>query len=159
MRNRAASRPLPLAALGLAVALGACQPIVDNQGQRAVKEDVEQIQVGRSNKNDVARLLGSPSSVAPLDANTWYYMSVRREHYAFFEPRVREHQVLMIRFNQAGVVAEIKGADAKDRRNVAVTDRTTPTRGGEPGFLRTLYDTILRGPVSGREQKTRPGPE
>lgn len=159
MRNRALARPLSVSVLAVAAALGACQPIVDNQGQRALKEDVEQIQVGRSTKNDVARLLGSPSSVAPLDANTWYYMSVRREHYAFFEPRVREHQVVMIRFNRGGVVAEIKGADIGDRRNVSLTDRTTPTRGGEPGFLRTLYDTMLRGPVTGREQRTRPTPE
>ena len=159
MRNRALARPISLAALAVAATLGACQPIVDNQGQRALKEDVEQIQVGRSTKNDVARLLGSPSSTAPLDANTWYYMSVRREHYAFFEPRVREHQVVMIRFNQGGVVAEIKGADIGDRRSVSLTDRTTPTRGGEPGFLRTLHDTMLRGPVTGREQRTRPAPE
>jgi len=73
---RIASR-LPRAAglaalLAASLAAAACNPITDNLGNRALKENVDQIQVGRTTKNEVVRLFGSPSNVAAFDANTWY---------------------------------------------------------------------------------------
>ena len=149
-----------LAAILALAALGACNPIVDNLGNRTLKESVEQVQVGRSNKLDVVRLLGSPSNIATCDENTWYYISARQIQLAFLKPRTTDQHVLLIRFDGAGVVREMKELGMEDAQTTTYVDRTTPTRGGEPGMLRSLYDTIMRGPVTGsRRRSNRGGPE
>ncbi len=137
------------------VAVSACNPIVDNLGNRALKEDVEQIKVGQTTRNEVQRLLGSPSSVAPLDDSTWYYMSARQVQWAFMRPTTTEQQVLVIKFDNAGIVREMKQMDNKDAQDVALVSRTTPTRGGEPGLMRSLYDTIVRGPISRKPEDVK----
>jgi outer membrane protein assembly factor BamE (lipoprotein component of BamABCDE complex) len=139
-------------------ALGACNPIVDNLGNRALKENVEQIQVGRTTKAEVVRLLGSPSNVAAFDQNTWYYISARQVQLAFLRPRTTEQNVLMIRFDATGVVREMKELGLEDAQASTYVGRTTPTRGGEPGLLRSLYDTIMRGPITRRDKDRRGGP-
>lgn len=144
--------------LALAVAAAACNPITDNLGNRTLKENVEQIQVGSTSKNEVVRLLGSPSNVAAFDPNTWYYISARQVQYAFLKPRTTDQNVLAIRFDDAGIVREMKRLDLKDAQPTTYVGRTTPTRGGEPGFLRSIYDTIMRGPVGRQRQASPRGP-
>jgi outer membrane protein assembly factor BamE (lipoprotein component of BamABCDE complex) len=149
------------ALFALALAGAACTPIADNLGNRALKESVEQIRVGHSTKSDVTRLLGSPSNVAAFDENTWYYISARQVQYAFLKPRTTEQNVLVVRFDEAGTVREVKELGLQDAQATTYVDRTTPTRGGEPGFLRSLYDTLMRGPLGSTRTTTRgrPGPE
>lgn len=158
IRCRAKGPSLVLAITLAAGALGACNPIVDNLGNRALKENVEQIQVGRTTKPEVVRLLGSPSNVAAFDENTWYYISARQVQLAFLKPRTTEQNVLMIRFDGAGVVREMKELGLQDAQATTYVDRTTPTRGGEPGLLRSLYDTIMRGPLNRSTRDKRQGP-
>jgi len=162
MIRRASRGPLAGFAAILALALlGACNPIVDNLGNRTLKENVEQIQIGRSNKIDVFRLLGSPSNIAAFDENTWYYISARQVQLAFLRPRTTDQHVLLIRFDSGGIVREMKELGMEDAQATTYVDRVTPTRGGEPGMLRSLYDTIMRGPVTGTQRRTGrgPGPE
>jgi len=160
---RIASR-LPRAAglaalLAASLAAAACNPITDNLGNRALKENVDQIQVGRTTKNEVVRLFGSPSNVAAFDANTWYYISARQVQYAFLKPKTMEQQVLQIRFDESGVVREVKQLGLEDAKETTYVGRTTPTRGGEPGFLRSIYDTIMRGPVNRGKEDSPKGPD
>jgi outer membrane protein assembly factor BamE (lipoprotein component of BamABCDE complex) len=142
-------------ALALVIAAAACNPITDNLGNRTLKENVEQIQVGRTSKAEVARLLGTPSNVAAFDPDTWYYISARQVQYAFLKPRTVDQNVLMIRFDGGGIVREMKELGLKDAQPTTYVARTTPTRGGEPGFLRSIYDTVMRGPVGRQRQGTR----
>jgi outer membrane protein assembly factor BamE (lipoprotein component of BamABCDE complex) len=146
------------AVIALALAAGACNPITDNLGNRTLKENVEQIQVGRTGRNEVVRLLGSPSNVAAFDPNTWYYISARQVQYAFLKPKITDQHVLVIRFDGTGVVSEVKQLGLEDAQATTYVDRTTPTRGGEPGFLRSIYDTVMRGPVGRQKQSSPRGP-
>ncbi len=145
------------AVAALAIAAAACNPITDNLGNRTLKENVDQIQVGRTSKAEVVRLLGTPSNVAAFDPDTWYYISARAVQYAFLKARVVDQNVLVIRFDGAGIVRETKQLGLEDAQAATYVDRTTPTRGGEPGFLRSIYDTMMRGPI-GRQRQGSRGP-
>lgn len=126
---------------------GACSPRVDNHGNVPDKDKVAQIKPGQHTQQQVARLLGSPSTIAAFDNRTWYYISKREETLAFFKPTVRDQQVLVIRFDQSGVVRDVKKYGLKDAKDVSLVARQTPTRSREPGLLRSLYATLLRGPL------------
>jgi outer membrane protein assembly factor BamE (lipoprotein component of BamABCDE complex) len=143
------------ALMSLAFAAAACNPLTENLGNRVLKENQEQVQVGRTSKGEVVRLLGSPSNVAAFDPNTWYYVSARQVQYAFLKPRTVEQNVLVIRFDEAGIVREVKQLGMEDAQATTYVGRTTPTRGGEPGLLRSLYDTVMRGPVTRPKSQTR----
>lgn len=145
------------AAAGLALVVGACQPMVDLRGNRAEPDDLRTIQVGLTTKQEVARKLGSPSNVSPFDQNAWYYISKREEHYAFFKPEVKQQQVVEIRFDEEGVVREIKKYGLGDAREVELVSRKTKSRGGEPGMLRSLWDTFTRSRIGKKKGKSTLG--
>lgn len=142
------------AAAAIALAAGACTPMVDLRGNKVEPDDLRTIQVGLTSKQEVARKLGSPSNVSPFDKKAWYYISKREEHFAFFRPDVTEQQVVEIRFDDEGTVTEIKQYSLRDARNVELVSRTTKSRGGEPSFLRSMWDTFTRSRV-GKKKKSK----
>ena len=151
MRRRHPSRRSLLAtALASALALGACTGNIDNRGNLPDKKRIATIKPGATSRGQVLRQLGSPSTVAALDKNTWYYISKKEERWAFLNPTIRQQLVLEIKFNQAGIVQSMKTYGLKDAKRVRLVARETPTSRGEPGLVRSLYETFTRGPVRPR---------
>ena len=133
-------------------ALGACTPIVDQRGHVVEKGTYEKLQAGTSTKDDVLTLLGSPSTVAAFDAETWYYISQRAETVAFKEPQVRQQNVVAIAFESSGTVKTINNYTLKDGKAVDMVDRKTPTAGKELGYIEQLFGNLGKfGKPGGKE--------
>lgn len=132
----------------VALALTACAPTLDTRGNIAEADRLKQIRPGVSTRDDVAALLGTPSSTGTFDPNTWYYIGQRTEKTAFFRPDVVERKVVTVRFDASGTVREVEQHGAEDGHEVAVVDRETPTAGRELGFFEQILGNV--GRFSGR---------
>ena len=128
----------------VALALGACEPKVALRGNLPLDSQLEQVEVGRSNKSEVQRLIGSPSTVGTFDDDTWYYMSQRQEQWGFMEPEVTDHKVLVMYFDQNGVLDFMQKYTEDDLREIAYSDRVTPTSGRELSILEQLFGNFNR---------------
>ena len=137
-------RPARLAAVALLVTLAACTPRIDVRGNLPDPDSLADLQVGKVNKEQVRRLLGSPSSIAPLQGESWYYVSERTETLAFLAPEIIERTVLIVRFDDKGTLKEIKKLGLEAGRDIQLVDRETPTAGKEVTFLQQLFGNLGR---------------
>ena len=134
-----------VAGLGfLAIALTACAPRVDPRGNLVDAELLEELSPGDQSKDEVAELLGSPSSIANFGEETWYYISKRTETVAFFEPDVKERQVIIIKFGKDGRVSKIEKLGMQEARAVSPVERETPSSGNEIGVFQQLFGNLGR---------------
>ena len=139
------------AILGLAVS--ACSPTVATRGNLTDPDRLAEIKAGESRREDVAGVLGTPTSAGTFDPNVWYYIGQKTEKVAFFRPEVVERRVVIVHFDDAGVVQEIKQLDANDGQDIEMVDRTTPTAGRELGFLEQMLGNV--GRFSAKDGKNR----
>ena len=91
----------------LALSLSACESRKNTRGNLLDPERVIEIRPGEQSREEVAEILGSPSSVTPFGGDTWYYISQRIETFAFFVPRVIERQIVVVSFDKKGMVAKV----------------------------------------------------
>jgi len=134
-----------LGAVVLAVSLGACAPKTALRGNLPRTYQLEQLDVGTQRKQDVARILGSPSVAGTFDDSVWYYISRRTETWAFFGEDVIEQQVLALYFDERGVLQHMETYTQDDARDIASSDRVTPTAGRELGFFEQIFGNLGRG--------------
>src|SRR3546814_15484806 len=73
-----------------------CSPRIDTRGNLPDPDIVSELQPGLHDRDQVAQILGSPSTVGTFDDSTWYYISKRPETVAFFETETVDQQVLEI---------------------------------------------------------------
>ncbi|HTC18236.1 MAG TPA: outer membrane protein assembly factor BamE [Stellaceae bacterium] len=120
-----------VAPLCVAWALAACSVPVDQRGNLPDEANLSQIKPGETDKATVTRLLGTPSTVAAFDANTWYYVSQKTKTVAFFRTDVLDQQVVAITFNQDGVVKTVDTHGLQDAQAVTPNPNATPSKGRE----------------------------
>jgi len=132
---------LPLVAVG---ALSACSHSVDTRGYVLREKTLAELKPGVSTRESVEQVMGSPSSVAPLDDKTWYYIGQTEETVAFFKPNVVERHVLVVKFDDAGTLQSAKMLDQQDTQEVKMVMRETPTAGNELTFMQQMLGNIGR---------------
>lgn len=136
-------RPLLLATVAM-IALAACEPRVDQRGHVATPGAMEKLQPGQQTRNDVLTLLGSPSTTATFDDETWYYISQRVETTAFLAPDTTDQTVTALKFDNAGVLKDMTTYTLKDGRAIEMVDRKTPTAGKELTIIEQIFGNVGR---------------
>lgn len=144
-----------IGALALPLAVGGCETIVDQRGFAPTPGSMEKLEIDTQSREDVVRLIGSPSAVATFNPNVWYYISQKQEYYAFFKPTMLEQNVIQLNFNESGRLTEIKKYDLSDSRDIQMVSRITPTAGKEITVLEQIMGNV--GRFSGPRQQTNPG--
>ena len=135
---------MSLAAATFSFSLTACSPAIDQRGNMPDPELISQITPGVATRNDIEILLGSPSSTATFGNDTWYYIAARVETLAFYEPTVREQQVVAVDFDETGTVTAVRRYGLDDAREIEPVERTTPTSGKKLTILQQLVGNFGR---------------
>ena len=146
------SRLACLTALLLALSLGGCSVFEPKQQIRGNKIDADQMKeltVGTSTRVDVAALLGSPTMRATFDDNTWLYISEITRPRIGGTQSVEAQTVVVLTFDNKGVLSGIKTKTEDDSVAVSVVDRKTPSPGSEASFLQQLFGNIGRFSAAG----------
>ncbi|MEQ9609710.1 MAG: outer membrane protein assembly factor BamE, partial [Kiloniellaceae bacterium] len=93
-------------------------------------------------RQDIVDLLGSPSTVSTFQDRKWYYIGQKTEEIAFMKPSVIDRQVLVVTFDEGGLVegTQIYGMD--DAVDIEPVDRETPTEGRDLTLLQQLFGNI-----------------
>ncbi len=128
-----------------AAATSGCSPTIDTHGNMPLEEVVETVERGKQNRDQIVAMLGSPSTTATFgEQETWYYIGKRTETLAFFEPKLLERRILVIKFDDRGVVETITSYDASAGKPVEFVERVTPTKGKQLGVLQQIIGNVGR---------------
>jgi outer membrane protein assembly factor BamE (lipoprotein component of BamABCDE complex) len=140
--KRSAFRIMTLALVVSAAA--SCSNRLSVHGSILDQQKLSEVKAGQMTRQEVQEILGSPSSKAVFDQESWYYISSKTSSFAFFEPKVLERKVVIVRFDDKGVVKKVENLDLKDGRNVQIVERTTPTKGKEFTLIEQVVGNVGR---------------
>jgi outer membrane protein assembly factor BamE (lipoprotein component of BamABCDE complex) len=100
---------------------------------------LEQIPIGAS-QDQVLIVMGTPSTVATLNGEVFYYISQRAERpVAFMNQRVVDQRVIAIYFDKNRQVQRLANYGLQDGKIFDFISRTTPTSGQEMSYLTPLF--------------------
>jgi len=133
-----------LVSAALAIGLGACAQDINVRGNMPLEEDLARIAPGVHSRNDVARLLGSPSTVSTFEDSKWYYIGQKTTEFAFFAPKVLERKVVVVSFDDTGTVSETETIGLAASQEIDPVGRVTPTEGRKLNFFQEIFGNIGR---------------
>jgi outer membrane protein assembly factor BamE (lipoprotein component of BamABCDE complex) len=141
-------RKIPLsasvAALLAAASLAGCVAVLDQRGNLPEPEKLALIRPGATTRDEVTKILGTPSSTGIFDDKNWYYISRRTKQVAFLDPDVLDQQVYIVNFDDKGVVRGVDHKDLNDGREIEPAPGATPAPGRELTFLEQVLGNIGR---------------
>ena len=131
--------------------MAVCLPIVDcsyllqppqTRGNKVEEEQLKQLIPGTSTKADVTTLIGSPTQKATFDDNTWLYITEVPRPRLGQTLGVLDQNVLVVTFDDRGVLSALKPVSKNDSVAVDVAARTTPSPGTDASFMQQLLGNI-----------------
>jgi outer membrane protein assembly factor BamE (lipoprotein component of BamABCDE complex) len=130
-----------LAAAVLSMGLAGCGGFtqVYQRGYVIPEGALEQIPLG-SSQDQVLVVLGTPSTVATVSGEVFYYISQRAEQQLAFMPqRVTNQRVLGVYFDRERRVERVANYGLKDGKVFDFVSRTTPAGGQELNYLNYIF--------------------
>src|SRR3978361_504868 len=140
-------RRLAMALVAVAVTLpilSGCGRLSENfqKGYVLPEGALEQIPMGAS-QDQVLIVLGTPSTVATVNGEVFYYISQRSERkVAFMNQRVVDQRVIAIYFDKNRQVQRLPNYGLQDGKIFDFISRTTPTSGQELSYLTPLFKLL-----------------
>lgn len=132
------------AAMLLCVVMGGCSEQFQ-KGYILPPGALEQIPIGAS-QDQVLIVMGTPSTVATLSGEVFYYISQRAERpIAFMTDRIVDQRVIAIYFDKNRQVRRLANYGLKDGKIFDFISRTTPTSGQEINYVAPLFKALNIG--------------
>lgn len=137
-----------LTALTLALAtagLGACSSLDQTYTRGYVLQEgaLEQIPVGAT-RDQVTFVLGSPSTIATIEGDVFYYITQQVLRRPFSGDNVTDQRVLAVYFDKNQRVQRIGNYGMQDGKIFDFVARKTATGGKDTTFLNQIFQNLFK---------------
>ena len=137
--------PIRLAlALACGLALAGCGRFTETlqRGYVAQEGTLEQIPIGAP-QEQVLIVLGTPSTVATVSGEVFYYISQTSQRTMAFMPyEVKDQRVVAVYFDKDRRVQRLANYGLKDGKIFDFVSQTTPTGGQELSYIRNMFKNM-----------------
>jgi len=122
---------------------GGCITQTYERGYMVPQGALEQVPIGAS-QEQVLVVLGTPSTVATVSGEVFYYISQRTQRTAFLPQQVVDQRVIAIYFDRDRRVQRLAHYGTRDGKVFDFISRTTPSSGQELSYLTYLLKIVGR---------------
>ena len=137
------------------------KPVVKHHGVPFLEKKQESLVVNKSNKNDIQKILGSPSTKSKFDNDLWIYIERKQTQSQLKnlgKMKVFKNDVLVLEIDKYGILKKKEFYNQKDMKNINLVEATTKS-----GFQRNsfIYDFMssmrqkINDPLGTRAKKRK----
>ena len=121
--------------------------VVENHGQIYGKNlDLNELQIGKTTKNEIVELLGSPSTTSNFDnEQSWIYISSEFKKYVFLDGSNTDQKILILSFNQ-NTLKNKEILTKNDINNIQSEETITDSRGKKVSWIRNFFTNLNPDP-------------
>ena len=116
--------------------------VVKHHGVHFLNKKQEKLTVNKSNKNDILKLLGSPSTKSSFDNDLWIYIERKTDNSSltrFGSEKIIVNNILLLEINKMGLLEKKEFLDLKDMQDLKFAEQTTENQYKKNTFL---YDFL-----------------
>ena len=137
------------------------KPVVKHHGVPFLEKKQSELIVNKSNKNDIRKILGIPSTKSKFDNDIWIYIERKQTQSKLKNlgrMKIYKNDVLVLEIDNSGILKKKEFYNKEDMENIKIVETTT-----EAGFKRNsfIYDFMssmrqkINDPLGQRAKKRK----
>tara|TARA_B100000795_G_C22539363_1_gene338224 strand:- start:153 stop:611 length:459 start_codon:yes stop_codon:yes gene_type:complete len=119
--------------------------IEKHHGVHFLNKKHEKLTVNKSNKNDILKILGAPSSVSTFDNDLWIYIERKTDQSTFTEfgeEIIIINNVLLLEINSMGLLEKKEFHDLNSMRDIKFVEKTTGSQYEKRSFVYNFLSSL-----------------
>jgi len=127
--------------------ISACtlKKVEKHHGVNFLNKKQEKLTVNQSNKNDILKLLGSPSTKSTFDNDLWIYIERKTGNSSFAKfgsERIIVNNILILEINNMGLLEKKEFLDLTNMQKLKFTEQTTANQYEKNTFVYDFLSTL-----------------
>ena len=130
-----------------------------NHGFISLENKLEEIVINKSNKNDIIKIIGYPSSISKFNSNKWFYIERKQTNQSLFKlgtKKISKNNILVIEFNNKGLIEKKKMIDLSDMNELKYVKKITTKKFEQENTIYNIFSSLrekVNAPARNRSKK------
>tara|TARA_B100000700_G_C14427383_1_gene570992 strand:+ start:60 stop:506 length:447 start_codon:yes stop_codon:yes gene_type:complete len=119
--------------------------VSNNHGYKSLDLKFKKIQVNKTNKNDLIKIIGPPSSKSDFDPNKWFYIERRKTNQSLLKMGIKKieiNNILIVQFNTKGILIDKKIIDKNKMNDLKFVKSVTEKDFTQNNFLFNIFSSL-----------------
>jgi outer membrane protein assembly factor BamE (lipoprotein component of BamABCDE complex) len=128
--------------------------VSDTHGFRFLETKTNKILINKTNKNDVKKLIGPPSSVSSFN-DIWLYIERKKTNQSIYKlgkKKISKNNILILEFNSMGLVSSKKLLKLENMNDIKIAEKVTNKKFKNDNRIYDILST-LRNKLNTTRQK------
>ena len=113
-------------------------------GTRFIEKKFDDIVLNKTNKNDLRKLIGPPSSTSKFD-DTWFYIERKKTNQSLYKlgkKKISYNNIILLEFNSMGIVKTKKLLNLNDMNDIKIAEKVTNKKFNQENKLYDILSTL-----------------
>ena len=135
--------------------------VVNHHGVPSLEKKQNNLQINKTNKNDIIKILGKPSTTSKFDNDIWIYIESKQtqsELKNFGKMKIYKNDVLVLEIDKYGLLKKKDFYNQNDMNNIVVAKDTTGKKFKKNSFLYDFFSSMrqkINDPLGQRAKKRK----
>ena len=133
----------------------------NNHGLTSLQAKYDKIIINKTNKNDILKIIGPPSSISNFDKSRWFYIETKKTNQSLFKlgiQKIEKNNILIVKFDNKGILNQKKILDLNDMNDVKYVKKITSKQYEKNNTLYKIFSSIrekANAPVKNRAKNRK----
>ena len=119
--------------------------VSNNHGFASLQDKFEKISINKTNKNDIIKIIGPPSTISNFNNNKWFYIERMKSNQSLFKlgiKKIRKNDILIVKFNNKGILEYKKILKLDDMNDIEFAKNITEKDYKQNNILFKILSTL-----------------
>ena len=130
--------------------------ISNYHGNKLLEAKYNEIQVNVTNKNDLLKQIGPPSSISDFNKNKWFYFERLKTNQSLFKlgaQKIKKNNILIVELNNNGILRDKKLLNLNNMNDLKYVKNITQKEFKNDQLLYNIFTTLrekINAPIRNR---------
>tara|TARA_B100000989_G_scaffold223328_1_gene170831 strand:+ start:2797 stop:3255 length:459 start_codon:yes stop_codon:yes gene_type:complete len=114
-------------------------------GVKNLEDKYNKILLNKTNKNDLIKLIGPPSTISDFNNKKWIYIERLKTNQAFFKlgtQKMKKNNILIVELNESGILINKKLLNLNNMNDIKYLEKTTQKEFKKDNFLYNVFTSL-----------------
>ena len=137
------------------------KPVVKHHGVPSLEKKEKSLIINKTNKNDIVKILGSPSTTSKFDNDVWIYIERKQTQSRLKnlgKMKIFKNDVLVLEIDDYGILNKKEFYNKDDMKNIKISEATTQSGFKKSSFIYEFLSSMrqkIDDPLGQRAKKRK----
>ena len=114
-------------------------------GVKLLEAKYDKIEINKSNKNDLIKIIGPPSSISEFDKNKWFYIERLKSNQSLIKlgnQKIKKNNILIIELDNKGILKKKELLNLDNMNDIKYSKSITTKEFKDDKFLSGVFSSL-----------------